>query len=168
MAQHVEHKMRVNIPAKKVWEVLDDFSSIARFSVAVEKSPLLEGKRSGVGTKRKCDFYDGSSVIEEIIDYQEGKGIQIELSEYSMPLKSLHAEMKVEAIDGTTSDIFMSMDFVVKGGPLGWVMGFFMMRPMMKGVIKKTLTGLAYHSATGKLVGKELPSPDTLSVALSH
>ena len=30
-------------------------------------------------------------------------------------LKSLHAEMKVEPIDDTSSDISMSMDFVVKG-----------------------------------------------------
>ena len=72
MAHHVEVKMRVNIPAMKVWEVLGDFSSIERFSTAVEKSPILDGISSGLGTKRKCDFYDGSSVIEEIIDYQEG------------------------------------------------------------------------------------------------
>ena len=166
MAHHVEVKMRVNIPAMKVWEVLGDFSSIERFSTAVEKSPILDGISSGLGTKRKCDFYDGSSVIEEIIDYQEGKSFKVELTEYSMPLKSLFAEMKVEEVDATASDISMSMDFVVKGGLFGWFMGFSMMRPMMKGIIKKTLTGLAYHSTTEKLVGKKLPSKEAVSLAV--
>ena len=167
MAHHVEYKMRVNIPSKKVWEVLEDFSSVERFSDAVETSPLLDGKSSGLGTKRKCTFYDGSSIVEEIVDYEEGKSLKMEVSEYSMPLKSLHAVMKVEAVDAKTSDISMSMEYVVKGGPLGWIMGFFMMRPMMKGVIKKTLTGLAYHSATGKLLGNKLPSKEDLSLALN-
>lgn len=167
MAQRVEVKMRVNFPAKKVWEVLGDFSSIERFSPNVKKSPILGEKSSGLGTKRKCDFYDGTSVIEEIIDYQDGKSFKVELTEFSMPLKSLYAEMKVEGVDANASDISMSMDFVVKGGPFGWLMGFFMIRPMMKGIIKKVLTGLAYNSATGKLVGEKLPSKEELSLALS-
>lgn len=168
MVQHVEYTMRVNIPAKKVWEVLEDFSSIERFSPAVKKSPIMEGKASGLGAKRHCEFYDGTSVVEEIIDYEEGKGFQVELTEYSMPLKSLTAKMKVEKVNASVSDISMSMDFVVKGGPFGWLMGFMMMRPMMKGVIKKILTGLAYHSATKKIVGQELPPPDSFSLALSN
>lgn len=167
MAHHVENKMRVNVPANKVWEVLEDFSSVEKYAFSVDKSPLLEGKSSGLGTKRKCDFYDGTSVVEEIIGYQKGKGFKVELSEYSMPVKSLVAGMKVEEVDAKTSDISMEMDFVVKGGPFGWLMGFFMMRPMLRGVAKKVLTGLAYHSATGKIIGKSLPSKEDLSLALN-
>ena len=167
MAHHVEDKLRVNLPAQKVWEVLGDFSSIERFSTAVERSPILEGKRSGLGTKRKCDFYDGTSVIEEIIDYQEGKSFKIKVTEYSMPLKSLYAEMKVEGVDANASDISMSMEFVAKGGLFGWFMGYFKMRPMMQRIIKETLTGLAYNSATGKLVGNKLPSKVDLSLAFN-
>jgi len=167
MAHHVEHKMRVNIPAPKVWEVLRDFSSIERFSVNVEKSPLLDGVSAGLGTKRKCDFYDKTSVIEEIIEFDEGKGFRVRLTEYSMPLKSLHASMKVEAVDANSSDIYMSMDYVVKGGPFGWLMGFFMMRPMMKRIIKGVVTGLAYHSSTGNTVGNKMPSKEELTAAFS-
>ena len=82
-------------------------------------------------------------MIEEIIDYQEGTSSKIEVSEHSMPLISQNAEMKVEAVDANTCDIFMTMDFVVKGGPFGWIMGLVMMRPLMKWVTKNILTGLA-------------------------
>jgi len=168
MEQHVEHKMRVNIPAKQIWEVLGDFSSIERFAMTVKKSPILAGKHSGLGAKRKCEFYDGKSVVEEIIDYEDGKGFKLVLTEHPMPLKTFYAEMKVIEIDANSSEIMMSMDFVAKGGPFGWLMGYFMMRPMMKGIIEKILTGLAYHSATGRVVRNELPSQDTLTLALSN
>jgi len=41
-----------------------------------------------------------------------------------------------------------------------------MMRTMMKGGFKKTLSGLAYHSATGKTVGNKLPSEQEILLAL--
>jgi hypothetical protein len=57
----------------------------------------------------------------------------------------------------------MSADFVVKGGPLGWLMGQFIMRPVMKGVFKKVMSGMAYYAKTGKLVGEKLPSNEELA-----
>jgi ribosome-associated toxin RatA of RatAB toxin-antitoxin module len=166
MAHHVKNTMRVNVPAKNIWEVLGDFSSIERFAPTIKTSPIVNDKSSGLGAKRLCTFNNGSSLIEEIIDYQEGKSFKIEISEFSMPLKSQHAEMKVEAVDANTSDIYMSVDFVVKGGPFGWLMGFLMMRPLMKLVTKNILTGLAYHSVTGKLIGNKLPPKEELALAL--
>ena len=62
----------------------------------------------------------------------------------------------------------MSMDFVVKWGPIGRIMGALMMRPMMKKVLKRILRGLAYHSATGDTVNKELPAQNNLNLILSQ
>jgi len=39
-----------------------------------------------------------------------------------------------------------------------------MMKPMMKIITKKLLNGLAYHAASGKLVGNKLPSQEELSL----
>ena len=158
MAHHVEHKIRANTSAQRVWEVLKDFGSIERSSTSVKRSPILEAIRSGVGTKRKCYFYDGKSVVEEIKEYEEGRRFKMVISEFSMPLKSMFAELKVEEVGENICDISMSMDFVVKGGPLGWLMGFLIMRPVMKiKVLRNELIGLAYHAATGKVVGDKLP-----------
>ncbi|MGV7222506.1 MAG: SRPBCC family protein [Nitrospinales bacterium] len=166
MAHHVENSIRVKVPVTKIWKVLEDYSSIEKFAATVKTSPIVGDKNSGLGAKRLCTFYDGSSLIEEIIDFQDGQGFKMELSEFSLPLKSMHAEMKVEAVDAETSDISMSSDFVVKGGPLGWLMGYLMMRPIMKGVFKKVMSGLAYHSATGKLIEKKLPPQEELKSAI--
>ena len=44
MAHHVEDTLSVNVPAKEVWEVLEDFSSIERFASTVETSPIVNDK----------------------------------------------------------------------------------------------------------------------------
>ena len=163
MAHHCENTLKVNISAEKIWQVLEDYSGIEKFAMTIKSSASVNDISSGLGAKRSCTFNDGSSLVEEIIEYQIGQGYKMDISNHSMPLKSMQAEMKVTAIDENSSEIYMSADFVVKGGPLGWVMGQLLMRPVMKGIFKKVMTGLAYHSVTGKLIGKKLPANEALT-----
>jgi len=162
MAHHCEKTLKVNVPAEKVWQVLEDYSSIEKFAMTIKSSASVNEISSGLGAKRSCTFNDGSSLVEEITEYQIGLGYKMDISNHSMPLKSMQSEMKVIAIDENSSEIYMSAVFVVKGGALGWVMGQLIMRPVMKGIFKKVMTGLAYHSVTGKLVGEKLPANEEL------
>ena len=167
MAHHVETTLRVNATAEKVWATLADFSSIERFSSKVESSPIVGEKSGGLGAKRKCTFYDQSTVLEEIVEYEEGASFRIELTEYSMPLESLRAQMKVTPLDEVSCDVSFSMDYVVKFGPVGWLMGQLMMKPMMRRVTQDVLRGLAFHVVTGNNVGSTLPSSADLAPALA-
>ncbi len=162
MKHEVEKILRVNVTADKIWEVLGDFSSVERYASTIKSSPILGDISSGLGAKRLNTFYNGTSLIEEITAYQEGKGFKMKLSEYSFPLKYMNSEVGVKAIDAKSCELSMSANFVVKAGPIGWVMGFFMMRPMMKGVFEKQMRCLAYHCVTGKRIDEELPSDDEL------
>ncbi|MCP4325733.1 MAG: SRPBCC family protein [Alteromonadales bacterium] len=163
MAHHCENRLKVNVPAEKVWQALEDYSNIEKFAMTIKSSASVNEISTGLGAKRSCTFNDGSSLVEEIIEYQAGQGYKMDISDHSMPLKSMQSTMKVTAIDKNSCEIYMSADFVVKGGPFGWVMGQLLMRPVMKGIFKKVMTGLAYHSVTGKLVAKKLPSNEELA-----
>jgi len=163
MAHHCENTLKVNVSAEKVWQVLEDYSNIDKFAMTIKSSTSVNDISSGLGAKRSCTFNDGSSLVEEIIEYQIGQGYKMDLSNHSMPLKSMQSEMKVTAIDESSSEIYMSADFVVKGGVFGKVMGQLIMRPVMKSIFKKVMTGLAYHSATGKLVSEKLPPKEDLA-----
>lgn len=165
MAHHITHTIRVDASASKIWQVLGDFSSIERTSHAVEFSPILTEIKQGVGTKRKCHFYDKKSVVEEIVRYDEGHSFSMVLSEFSMPMKSIEAEFSVKAVSENSCDITMSMAFVVKGGLLGWVMGALLLKPVLKKkVLKNELIGLAYHTISGKSVGQTMPESDELKL----
>ena len=163
MAHHIEKTIKVNVPAEKIWQVLEDYSGVENFAATITSSPIVGDIKSGLGAKRKCTFNDGSSLVEEIIEFNQGQGYKMELSEYPYPLKSMFAEMRVKKIDANTSELFMSSDFIVKGGPLGWLMGTLLMSPMMKGVFKKVMSGLAYHAATGERVDEKAPSNEALA-----
>jgi len=157
----------MNVSVEKVWAVLDDYVGLAKYSNGVETTTLIGDKTTGLGAKRHCVFYNKDSVVEEITQYEENKLFTVELTELSAPLKSMIASFRIEKRSETSCEVFMTMDFGVRFGPLGIVLGILMMRPVLKGVQKKLLTGIAYHAFTGKNVGSELPSNDELAPALT-
>jgi len=162
MTHHTQKKIEVNVPASKIWNILEDFSSVEKFAVSIKSSPIVGDINSGLGAKRLCTFQNGSSLVEEIVDYQDNSGYRMKLSDHTLPLKSMSAQMNVKQIDENRSEISMAADFVVKMGPVGWLMGYFLMRPVMKSTFKTLMTGLAYHAATGKCIEEKLPSKEIL------
>lgn len=167
MALHVEKTIPINAPIQKVWQVIDDFGGVYKYHPIVEKSPMLSEIATGLGAKRRCEFYDNTSVVEEITDYKPGEYLKVKVSEFSMPLKSMTGTMRFKSINNATTAVTIELDFVVKGGILGWLMGVLMMRPMMKGMILKVLKSLEYHVISGKQVGNGLPDKKELSLALT-
>lgn len=167
MQHQATSSVRMNVSAEKVWAVLDDYVGLDKYSNGVETTTIIGDKATGLGAKRHCVFYNKDSVVEEITEYEENKVFTVELSELSAPLKSMVASFRIEKRSETSCEVFMTMDFSVRFGPLGIVLGILMMRPVLKGVQKNLLTGIAYHAFTGKNVGSELPSKDELAPALT-
>lgn len=161
MTIHLERTMTVNVPSETIWETMKDYGGIEKYSPTIKSSPIIGDLQTGLGAKRKCTFADDSSLVEEIIEYTEGQGYKMLLSEFSFPLKSMHGEVRVKKIDANSSELFMSADIVTKG-LFGWLLGNVLMRPIMKGAFKKVMSGLAYYSATKNQVNMKLPSNDEL------
>ncbi|KZM42470.1 hypothetical protein OA92_11120 [Marinomonas sp. SBI22] len=67
MSHHAENTIKVNLPAKQVWNILDDYASVEKFATTITSSPIINDIHRGLGAKRRCTFKDGSSLVEEII-----------------------------------------------------------------------------------------------------
>lgn len=166
MAHHLQTVLKINASAEKVWQVLDDYAGVEKFSIGIDKSPLVGDKESGLGAVRHCIFYDKSSLHEEIIEYQAYKSFKVVLTEFTAPMKSMHAAFNVEKLSDSSCEVTMDMDYEVKFGLLGKVLGALVIGPVMKGIHKKLLLGLAYYTVTGNNLGSELPTEEELAPAL--
>ncbi|MBM7035035.1 SRPBCC family protein [Vibrio ulleungensis] len=162
MKQHIEKAMTFNLSASAVWKILDDFGGIEHYAPTIQSSSIIGETHTGLGAQRQCRFADGSSLIETIIEYNDGEGYRMELSDYSFPLKYMYSDISVIPLSDTSCEITMSTDFLVKAGPLGWLLGHFVMRPIMKGAFEKVMSGLACYTASGEVIGDALPTDNTL------
>jgi len=163
MALNIKNTIRVNLPHNQVWEVLKNFGDLDKYAPTIMSSPILNDKNSGVGSIRKCIFFNDSDMTEEITEFQEGRGYKIKITEHQMPFVSDNfEEIYVERIDDNTSEINMLVNFDMSGGPLGWLVGSFMLKPMMSSVTMKIIKGLAYYAKTGNEISDKLPEKGEL------
>jgi|TARA_B100000809_G_C14935465_1_gene458451 uncharacterized protein YndB with AHSA1/START domain len=145
---------QISLPAEDLWRHLSDFSGVARFHPFVETADQLSASNEGVGARRKCNFYDGKSVVERVIEWEPGRRLKVELSEMNLPVKWALAEMSLSSINDHETEASISMVFQPKFGLLGALMGVLMMKPMMRKIFSQVLHGLEHHARTGEVIGK--------------
>ena len=163
MAHHLHTVLKIKAPADKVWAVLDDYAGVEKFSIGIDKSPLIGDKKTGLGSVRHCIFHDQTSLHEEIVEYQEGKSFKVVLSNFTIPMKFMQADFNVKKISETSCEVTINMDFEVKFGLLGKLV----IGRLIKRVNQDLLLGLAYYTVTGKTLASELPPKEELALALA-
>ena len=151
----------VRAPRSEVWAVLKDFQAGDKFHPLVESVDPVGDVAEGLHAGRRCNFYDGTSVVEKVTQWEDQRSFRVELSEFSMPLKSAASEMRLESIDADHTRVEIEMEMEVKWGFLGKIMGSVMMKPMMTKVFKQVLAGLEHHVRTGEFIGKDGKSQAT-------
>jgi carbon monoxide dehydrogenase subunit G len=143
--EKVETCESIAAPSARVWAALAAFHHIDRFHPRVARVDALTDQAGGVGAVRRCNFGDGTSVVETVVDWVEGHSLQVELSEFSMPMHSAQAEFRVAEVGPDTSEVCVVMRFEPKFGVLGKLMAAMMMRPMMRRMFAEVLAGLSAH-----------------------
>ena len=147
-------KREMNNNVETVWKVLDDYGSVYKYNPGVESSEILGEKNTGLGARRVCNFYDGSSLKETIIRYVPNQGYSFELSDFSLPLKRATSHFQLEPLSRDRCLLSVTIEFEPKFGPLGWLMAKLLMRPMLTKALNGLTKGLDDYMTSGQLVGE--------------
>jgi len=127
-----------------VWAVLGRFMHIDEFAPLIESVEALTEGQDGTGSKRRNHFADGTSLVEEVMDWEANHRYRVRLSEMAtMPLHEAHAEISVEAMDDKHSTVRWTFEYRVKYGLFGRLLGQTLMKMMMGRILDANLKGLA-------------------------
>ena len=144
----------IDSPVGAVWNVIDDFGNVHRYHPGLKHSEGINDVATGVGAERRCDFYDGNTIHEELIErVPERRAAQNVFDLGSLPLETVVGSMDLEPIDGHSTEVTMTLSFVPKYGPVGWLMAKLMMERQLRGLSEDILAGLDTHLQTGEVVG---------------
>lgn len=131
---------RVSASIQDVWKSWDDFGNIYKYNPALKASRLLSSADVPirVGALRQCDMADGKNwVREEIIDYQPGRSMKIDVYDGSLPLKSMTANIEFEVISEQRTRVRFTAEFEPKFGFVGKLLA-----PLMKRQLEPVLQAL--------------------------
>ncbi len=137
-----------------VWALAADVTSVVHWHPKVKSVDLLSPHKVGIGAARRCNFYDGTSVVEEVTQQTEGRALKIVLSEFSLPMKTFEVDIALKSIATGGTQIVFTMNYEMKWGVLGTLMNAMMVRGQMAGLMKDVLDGMEHHLQTGEEVGE--------------
>ncbi len=142
---HFERTLEIDAMPDDVWAILGNFRQVDEFAPEIVSVDALTDGADGVGSKRRNHFKNGTSLVEEIIEWEPAKRrFRLQMLDMdSMPLHEGCSAMSVEPRANGGSKVVWNMDFRVKYGPLGWILGQTMMKMMMGKIIDGNLQGLA-------------------------
>jgi uncharacterized protein YndB with AHSA1/START domain len=94
---------QIEAPVEKVWEVLNDFGNIARWSPGVKRSALTSDGPVSEGSTRRCDFAPLGGVNERIDTYVRNERMTVNLYEtFKLPISGAVADFSIAAQDTGT------------------------------------------------------------------
>jgi uncharacterized protein YndB with AHSA1/START domain len=94
---------QIAAPVDKVWEVLDDFGDIARWSPGIKRSALTSQGPVSEGSTRHCDFAPLGGVNERIDTYLPNERMEVNLYEtFKLPISNAVADFKIASNDDGT------------------------------------------------------------------
>jgi carbon monoxide dehydrogenase subunit G len=148
---HYERTLEIDAMPDAVWAVLGNFMHIDEFAPEIVSVDALTDGKDGIGSKRRNNFKNGTSLVEEVTEWEPKRRYRVQLSEMSsMPLHESYSAMSVEPTDNGRSMVTWDMDYRVKFGPLGWLLGQTVMKMMMGKILDGNLKGLA-DKVSGKV-----------------
>lgn len=141
---HYKRTLDIDATSDKLWAVISRFMHIDEFAPLIKSVDAITNGEDGIGSKRRCNFDDGTSVVEEVTEWNVNRSYRVRLSEMtSMPLNEMYAELFIEPLDSGRTRVTWSMDYCVKFGPFGWLLGQTIMKLMMRKILDGNLKGLA-------------------------
>lgn len=141
---HYERSLEIDANPDDVWAVLANFMNIDEFAPEIVSVDALTDGEDGIGSKRRNNFKNGTSLVEEITEWEPKRRYRVQMSEMaSMPLHEAYSAMSVDSTNKGQSLVTWDMDYHVKFGFLGWLLGQTMMKMMMGKIIDANLKGLA-------------------------
>jgi uncharacterized membrane protein len=148
----VTHSVRIEAPRAQVWSVLSDIGAISDWSPAVSHSVTTSGEPGGVGASRHCDLPGPLGATEETVtEWVEGERLSLDVAGARM-LRSSNATFALEEA-GAATDVTMTVNYEMAGGPLGPVMAAVMGNRMLGNTMQQTLDGLKQHVESAVTAG---------------
>ncbi len=144
----------IHASPETVWALIADVTTVGAWHPSVKTADLLSPEPTGLGATRRCNFYDGTSVIETVTGVEEGRSVHFELSEFSLPMARFEAELTLTATPNGTSQLTFVLDYDLKYGVLGSLMNLLAVRGQMSKLMNNVLAGLDHHLKTGEEIGE--------------
>jgi len=139
------HSVSVEVPfegsAAAMWRALADFGNVDKFHPLVAKTELRSQQTCGLGAARHCWHRAGTEITETVVEWKDGEGFVVAHSDHKLPIRPDSTAGVWIIQRGETKLLRMEMNYVMKWGLLGVILGDTLMNLVARRELKKVVKG---------------------------
>lgn len=146
---HRARSLEINAMPEVIWAELARYMHVDEFAPFVVSVDALTSGDDGLGSTRRNNFANGTSITEEVIEWVPNRKMGIKGSEFgTLPFRSADAIISLAPASRGKTKVTWSLDYTVKNGFFGWLLGQTIMKYSLGKVIDANLKGLAKSVST--------------------
>lgn len=139
---------------KTVWAQVENLILIENWHPSVATADQLSEDPTGLGATRRCNFYDGTDVIEEIIALDEGRMLKLDIRELNAPMKHMQSTWELRETPSGGTQLSITMEYSMKFSVFGNILDAVMIKGRMPQLLNRVMAGLDQHLQTGEIIDK--------------
>ena len=144
-----------DLPGHEVWQVLKDFGGHYMFNPLIEVSPITNGITEGLGAEREIVMYDGSRMLQKVLDYEEARSMLVGFLETDLPIRMGTARFAIDPVDQPFCNLSIEVTYEPKLGLVGGMLGW-LYKPVVRYRYAMILRGLKHFVRTGREAGQPI------------
>ena len=153
---HVEAELHLDAPHADVWQVVSDFGGHYLYNPYVRHSVTINDIPVGVGAEREVYLYDGSLMLQRIVDFDPAGSMAIEIVESDLLIRHYLLQMSVQAADDNASTLACRVSYLPPFGILGSPLAL-ILKPVILSRVSHMLQGVAHYVRTREPIGNRVP-----------
>ncbi|WP_298770722.1 SRPBCC family protein [uncultured Shewanella sp.] len=142
-----------NTDIDTVWAQIADVTLVSNWHPSVDFADLLSRNATGIGATRRCNFYDGTNVIEEVVSLNKKHYcFTLQIREFKGPINRFDSHWKLHSTPSGATQLTIVMDYDMKLSILGAAMNVLMIKRNMAKRLNHVMDALAHHLKTGEMI----------------
>ncbi|NRA87259.1 MAG: SRPBCC family protein [Rhizobiales bacterium] len=133
---HIEQSIEIEAPIDLVWSKISDLADIQNWTKAVKESHIHTKIERGVGAGRTCDVPGFGTLVENVLEWDEGKSFNLSLEGLPFFIKEANGGWRLEELGPNRTRGIGTINLKTKFGPIGWFLEKFVLGPQFIKTIK--------------------------------
>ena len=151
--REITKRIKIEVSAARVWEVLADFGNVTPWGPTVVESYVIDKskKQKRVGTVRVLRHHSKKEIEEVVVAWRERKGFTVEFPSSGGAIKSFKQEW---ALEGTKDEaqVTVHLCYETRFGFIGGFLNLIMFKKHFSRELTLALAGLKHYIETGEEV----------------
>lgn len=133
---HIEHTVEIDAPMELVWSKISNLADIQNWTKAVKESHFHTEKERGIGAGRTCDVPGFGTLVENVLEWDEGKSFRLSLEGLPFFIKEASGGWRLEELSSSRTRGVTFIDLKTKFWPVGTLLERFVLGPQFHKTVK--------------------------------